>query len=84
MEKVQQWNLAGGLSYGKHGSTGGGMLQGIAPTLQYPVQGYAPELNPVEGIWQYLKRVRLGNVCCGTLREVRHELRLAPATLTPG
>lgn len=26
--------------------------------------GYAPELNPVEGIWHYLKRVRLGNVGC--------------------
>jgi transposase len=26
--------------------------------------GYAPELNPDEGIWNYLKRVELGNVCC--------------------
>jgi transposase len=43
--------------------------------------GYAPDLNPVEGIWQYLKRVRLGNVCCRTLQEVRYELRLATATL---
>jgi putative transposase len=43
--------------------------------------GYAPELNPVEGIWQYLKRVRLGNVCCHSLKEVRYELRLAAATL---
>ncbi len=43
--------------------------------------GYAPDLNPVEGIWQYLKRVRLGNVCCRTLTEVRYEVRLATATL---
>jgi len=26
--------------------------------------GYAPDLNPDEGIWNYLKRVELGNVCC--------------------
>ena len=43
--------------------------------------GHAPDLNPVEGIWQYLKRVRLGNVCCQTLTEVRYEVRLATATL---
>ena len=42
---------------------------------------YAPDLNPVEGIWRYLKRVRLGNVCCRTLTEVRYELRLATANL---
>ena len=43
--------------------------------------GYAPELNAVEGIWQYLKRVRLGTVCCRTLKEVQYEVRLATATL---
>ncbi len=43
--------------------------------------GYAPDLNPVEGIWHYLKRVRLGNVCCRTLKEVRYEVRLATAIL---
>ena len=42
---------------------------------------YAPELNPVEGIWRYLKRVRLSNVCCRTLTELRYELRLASANL---
>ena len=26
--------------------------------------GYAPELNPVEAVWQYLKRVELRNLCC--------------------
>jgi hypothetical protein len=25
---------------------------------------YAPELNPVEGIWNYLKRLELKNRCC--------------------
>jgi DDE superfamily endonuclease len=29
--------------------------------------GYAPELNPDEGIWRYLKRVELRNVCCAAL-----------------
>lgn len=28
---------------------------------------YAPELNPDEGIWQYLKHVELRNLCCPTL-----------------
>jgi len=38
---------------------------------------YAPELNPDEGVWCWLKRVALGNVCCDTLDELRYELRLA-------
>lgn len=42
---------------------------------------YAPELNPVEGVWRYLKRVQLRNVCCRTLSDVRYELRLATANL---
>ncbi|MFL5627957.1 MAG: transposase [Ktedonobacteraceae bacterium] len=29
--------------------------------------GSAPDLNPNEGIWNYLKRVELGNVCCTDL-----------------
>jgi transposase len=36
---------------------------------------YAPELNPDEGIWNYLKRVELRNVCCPTLRALRDALR---------
>jgi transposase len=43
--------------------------------------GYAPELNPDEGIWEYLKRVELKNVCCQDLAELRYELRLATARL---
>jgi transposase len=42
---------------------------------------YAPELNPVEGIWRQLKRVHLRNICCRTLTELRYELRLATANL---
>src|SRR5919202_3550095 len=40
------------------------------------VLGYAPDPNPVESIWHYLKRVRLANVCCRTLKEVRYAGRL--------
>jgi transposase len=43
--------------------------------------GYAPELNPDEGTWRYLKRVELKNVVCHDLIELRYELRLATARL---
>jgi transposase len=36
--------------------------------------GYAPDLNPDEGVWNYLKRVELGNVCCHDLHELRLQL----------
>jgi transposase len=42
---------------------------------------YAPELNPDEGIWNYLKHVELRNVCCDDLPELRQELRRAVARL---
>ncbi len=44
-----------------------------------PLPAYAPELNPDEGLWQYLKRRELRNVCCHSLTELRYELRLAVA-----
>ena len=37
--------------------------------------GYAPELNPVEGLWNYLKRVELGNRCCADLPALGLALR---------
>ncbi len=36
--------------------------------------GYAPDLNPDEGIWNYLKRVELANMCCPTLGALYTEL----------
>jgi transposase len=36
--------------------------------------GYAPDLNPDEGIWNYLKRVELGNVCCADVNHLHQEL----------
>jgi transposase len=47
--------------------------------LQLPA--YAPELNPQEAIWHYLKDVELSNVCCGSLDDLRLELRRAIARL---
>jgi transposase len=38
---------------------------------------YAPEWNPDEGIWQYLKAVELANVCCLDLNALENELILA-------
>jgi transposase len=42
---------------------------------------YAPDRNPVEGIWHYLKHRELGNVCCYDQGELRYELRGAMARL---
>jgi transposase len=41
------------------------------------VPGYAPDLNPDEGIWNYLKRVELGNGCCPDLHTLALELMRA-------
>lgn len=43
--------------------------------------GYAPELNPDEGIWNYLKRVELANCCCPDLAELALALRRAKERL---
>ena len=43
--------------------------------------GYAPDLNPDEGIWAYLKYVELRNVCCTDLNDLHEHLRLATARL---
>ena len=39
--------------------------------------GYAPELNPAEGIWNYLKRIELKNLCCQSISHLNYELRKA-------
>jgi transposase len=43
--------------------------------------GYAPDLNPDEGVWNYLKQVELRNVAGHNLGELRYLLRLAIARL---
>lgn len=39
--------------------------------------GYAPDLNPTEGVWQLLKDVEMRNLCCSDFDHLRHELLLA-------
>ena|SRR5690348_8386121 len=43
--------------------------------------GYAPELNPQEGVWNLLKRRELKNVCCQNLQQVQEQLLLAKERL---
>ncbi len=43
--------------------------QGRVHLEQFP--GYAPELNPKEGIWRHLKRCELKNLCCRNLQELK-------------
>ena len=38
---------------------------------------YAPELNPDEGVWHYLKHVELGNVCARNLDDLGEKLSAA-------
>jgi transposase len=58
------------------------LAQGAAADIQLVrLPGYAPDLNPIEGIWQYLKHVELKNVCCHDLEELYGELRKAIARL---
>ncbi len=58
------------------------LASGATARLQLErLPGYAPELNPVEDVWRYLKHVALRNVCCATLDELQYELRLAVAKL---
>jgi transposase len=42
---------------------------------------YAPDLNPDEGIWHYLKHVKLKNCCCADLADLRQHLTTATAEL---
>jgi transposase len=46
---------------------------------------YAPELNPVEGLWSWLKGSQLANLVCPTLQEVvaQAELGIERARRTP-
>jgi transposase len=58
------------------------LTRGAAKRLHLErLPGYAPDLNPAEGIWNYLKRVELKNRCCRDLAELHGELRRATARL---
>jgi transposase len=58
------------------------LAQGAAKRLQLAqLPGYAPDLNPDEGVWAYLKYVELRNVCCTDLDNLHQHLRLATTRL---
>jgi transposase len=58
------------------------LRQGAAQRIHLErLPGYAPDLNPDEGIWRYLKQVEMKNLCCHNLDELHDELRKATARL---
>lgn len=58
------------------------LQQGAARRLHLErLPAYAPDLNPDEGVWNYLKNVELRNVCCHDLDELRGEYRKAVARM---
>jgi transposase len=58
------------------------LAEGAAKRLRLKqLPGYAPDLNPDEGIWAYLKYVQLRNVCCTDLNDLLQHLHLATARL---
>lgn len=51
------------------------LAQGAAKRLHLErLPGYAPDLNPQEGVWNLLKRRELKNLCCQSLSHLRQEL----------
>jgi transposase len=58
------------------------LASGASHRLQLEqLPGYAPDLNPDEGIWKHLKCVELKNLCCQNLSELTKELRKAKERL---
>jgi transposase len=58
------------------------LASGASSRLQLEqLPGYAPDLNPDEGIWKHLKYVELKNLCCQSLSELTVELRKAKERL---
>lgn len=58
------------------------LAQGGAQRLHLErLPAYAPDLNPDEGIWRYLKGVELRNLCCRDVTHLHDELRKAAARL---
>ena len=50
------------------------LAQGAAHRIQLEqLPGYAPELNPDEGAWRYLKQVEPRNLVCADLGQLRRE-----------
>lgn len=50
---------------------------GRAQIVREQLPAYAPELNPDEGVWNYLKNVEMGDLACTSLPPLRLHLRRA-------
>ncbi len=58
------------------------LQEGAAKRLHLEqLPGYAPDLNPDEGDWNDLKNVKMRNLCCHDLVELRDECRKAIARM---
>jgi transposase len=58
------------------------LASGAASRLRLEqLPGYAPDLNPDEGVWKHLKCAELKNLCCESLAELKVELRKAKERL---
>ena len=58
------------------------LASGAASRLKLEqLPGYAPDLNPEEGVWKHLKCVELKNLCCESLTELQIELSKAKERL---
>ena len=58
------------------------LASGAASRVQLEqLPGYAPDLNPEEGVWKHLKYVELKNLCCQHLAQLKVELRKAKERL---
>ena len=58
------------------------LARGAARRIQLEqLPGYAPELNPDEGVWRYLKRVELKNLVCAGPEQLGREFRAAAGRL---
>ena len=58
------------------------LVDGAAQRIRLEqLPAYAPDLNPDEGIWHYLKHVELANVCCKDLDELSQKLEVAADNL---
>ena len=58
------------------------LAQGAAWRIQLEqLPGYAPELNPDEGVWRYLKQVELKNLVCAGLEQLGREFWAAAGRL---
>jgi transposase len=54
------------------------LASGGAPSVSLEqLPGYAPDLNPDEGVWAMLKYDEMRNLCCRDSDHLRHELHLA-------